>query len=138
MTDVTAVVRKRRSLEVLGDDLELLLDDTVHDAGDGVGGASRVLGAEVRRVPQRLHVAGRRRRRRRRACRRRVCRHWVHAAVKKEIVHVLKERKKKEEIRRGEWCGDHSFYSYSCMRAILAKIRVDGGQHLRRCHSWCL
>lgn len=104
VTDVTVVVRKRRSLEVLGDDLELLLDDPVHDAVDGVGGACRVLAAEVRRVPQRLYVAGRRR-----ARRRRVCRHWVHAAVKKEIVHVLKKEKEEEEIR----CGDHSFYSYS-------------------------
>lgn len=36
----------RGSLEVLGDDLELLLDDSVHDANDGVVGG-RVLAAEV-------------------------------------------------------------------------------------------
>jgi hypothetical protein len=82
------------SPDVLGDDLELLLDDPVHDAVDGVGGAGgRVpqLAAEVRRVPQRLqHAAGRRRRRRR------VCGHWVHAAVEKEVVHVLLGEKKRE------------------------------------------
>lgn len=42
-------MRKRLSLEVLGDDLELLLYDPVHDAVDGVGGC-RVLTAEVSRV----------------------------------------------------------------------------------------
>uniref|UniRef100_A0A0A9DCK2 Uncharacterized protein n=1 Tax=Arundo donax TaxID=35708 RepID=A0A0A9DCK2_ARUDO len=66
-------------LEVLGDDLELLLDGPIHDAVDGVG--ARVLVAEVHRVLLRLHAA----RRRAHRC---VRRHQVHAAVKQEIVHV--------------------------------------------------
>lgn len=41
-------MRKRRSLEVLGDDLELFLDDPVHDAVDGVGARLGLLAAEVR------------------------------------------------------------------------------------------
>ena len=45
-------MRKRCSLEVLGDDLKLLPDDTIHDAIDGVG--ARVLTAEVCRVLLRL------------------------------------------------------------------------------------
>ena len=49
MTDVTVVVRKRRSLEVLGDDLELLLDDPVHDAVGGARGDRRTPTAPSRR-----------------------------------------------------------------------------------------
>lgn len=89
-----AVVRKLHSLEVLGDDLELVLHHPVHDAVDGVG--VRVLAAEVCRVPQRLHAARRRERRR-------VRRHRVHAAVQKEVVQILQVHKEKALVSDSHW-----------------------------------